>query len=218
MKLFVWIGIGSLCVGIPFIALYDPHNLWGSVIAGSIGGAGYLIMLVVRFLQDIPSRTEKSTVVFFTLLFIAGYGAYSATFHQMTTYQRTILPLIRTYLGSGVIISDKIHESMLPVLRAYHHQADDRRKKSLVAIFQERYGPSIADGSFNKYPQHSVVTSGNDPLTFVSFSGDTAIHYTCIDTVARGSNGDFVNASGHTGKLQFAATLTRNGVRYERVN
>lgn len=218
MKYFLWSGIGLVCIAAPFIAMYDPHELWGPVIAGSIGAAAYLIVLVLRSLNDLPSLFEKSAVVFFTLLFVAGYGAYTMTFREMTAFQRTILPVIRTYIGSGIIVADKIHESMLPVLRTFHHQPDDRPKRSLVAIFHEQYGPSITDGTFNKYPPRADVTTETDALTIVSFSGDTAVHYICIDTVARGFNSNFLNASGHTGKLQFAATLTRNGVRYERVN
>ncbi|NUN69367.1 MAG: hypothetical protein HUU02_06605 [Bacteroidetes bacterium] len=218
MKYFVWIGTGAMCVGIPFMVLFDPHDMWGSVTGGIIGAAGYLIVLVVRSQRHLPSRLEKSAVVSLTLLFLTAYGAYTATFHEMSSYQRNLLPQIRTYLGSGIIVSDKIYASMLPVLRTFHHQTDNGRKKSLVAVFRERYGPSIADGSFNTYPHHDTVTPETDALTFVSFSGDTAVHYICIDTVARGYNNEFVNASGHTGKLQFAATLSRNGVRYERIN
>jgi hypothetical protein len=212
MKYFWWSAAGLFCIGIPFFSFYDPYDLWNSVIAGLIGGCIYLAGLYISSFRIFASHSERFLVGVVVMLLIVSFSLLTNVHHETTALQRDRLRTIRTKLGSGVIVTDKIYETLLPVFQAYHRQAV-QKQKSITAIFKERYGTAITDGSFNRYADSEM-----DAVTHLSILGDTAVHIICIDTVARGLKTDFKNSSGHFGKLEYRGTLTAKGVRYERTN
>jgi hypothetical protein len=212
MTTFKWSIAGVLCVGIPFASLYDPYSLWGSVIAGGIGGGVYVAALVVSFWSEMPSKAERFLSATVTLLLLAGFTLLTDTQYRMSSFQHELLIKIRTVIGSGIILSDKIHESMLPVFQAYHRQPQEKRR-SIVPLFHDMYPNAATDGTFNSDRRGEM-----DALTYLTFQGDTAVRYVCVDTAGRGWKKEFRNASGHFGKLEYHASLTAKGVRYERIN
>ena len=216
MKYIYWYGAGLFAIGIPYVAFYDPYDLWGSIIAGASGSALFLIALSIYSLKQSSSRKEDVITGIVCVLLIAGFALESEKHYTMTSYQRQTLLKIRTVIGSGIIITDKIHGTMMPALRAYYRQPE--KGKTMATIFREMYGASIEDKSFNKYPPLKDYVREFDIMTFVSFQGDSVVQYTCIDTVARGIDEHFKNASGHTGKLQYRSMLSKYGVKYERIN
>lgn len=216
MKYLLWIGAGLLAVGIPFGVFYDPYDLWRSTIAGEIGGSLFLIALVVSFLKKNMPMYERSIIVMVFILLIAGFGLVTGKHYTVTSYQRSMLATIRTEIGSGMIRQDKIYSSMLPVLDSYYRQKG--KKSSIVEVFRKMYGASITAGTFNRNLGTADYTPEFDIQTFVSYYGDSVIQYICIDSIAKGYDLNFKNASGHFGKLQYQSILTSNGVTYERVN
>ncbi|MEI7905762.1 MAG: hypothetical protein WCI84_00245 [Bacteroidota bacterium] len=216
MKYIYWYGAGLLAIGIPYVAFYNPYDLWGSIIAGAAGAALFLLALSIYSLKQSSSRKEDVITGIVCVMLIAGFALESEKHYTMTTYQRQTLLKIRTVIGSGIIITDKIYGTMMPTLRVYYRQPE--KGKKMETIFREMYGASIADGSFNKYPPLKDYVREFDIMTYVSYQGDSVVQYICIDTTARGIDEHFKNASGHTGKLQYRSTLSKNGVKYERTN
>jgi hypothetical protein len=212
MRFAMQCAAGCLCVGVPFFIGYDSYDIWKSVIAGSIGGGVYVSVLLIISLKHFSSSREKFLAVSGCLILMAGFASYTVIQYRMATYQHETLRKIRTVIGEGIIKSDKIYGSMMPVFRAYYGQPEGR-KKTMVETFKGIHGAAISNGVFNKHQNNEM-----DIQTFVTFSGDSVVSYICVDSIAGGWNAEFKNSTGHSGKLQYRATLTQNGVSYERTN
>ncbi len=217
MKFFWWCGAGILSIGIPMAVWYHPTDLWGAVAGGSAGGAFFLLALVFFSLKTIPSVPERYLIAGMAVVFVTVYGLYTAHFHRMTTYQYETLQLIRTYIGEGILLTDKTYDVLIPVLQK-HHQRPDGGRVPITESFLSMYGKQIAAGTFNQYKNADPYMNNFDAATFVTLEGDSLVRLTVVDTLARGRMPQFVNATGHLGKLEYRAALSAKGVTYERIN
>lgn len=217
MNYLRWGISGIVSVAVPFAAFYDPYDLWNCIMAGMAGGSLFLITLLIARREQLRAGTERAIVTAAAIFFIGGMGAHTYEMYQMTHYQCSTLLQIRTKIGAGIILTDKIHESMLPVLKDFHAQ-NGHEHRSIVELFRARYAHAIADGSFNQYPRNPDQWETMDAVTLVRFSGDSLVRYHCIDTIALGRDPKFTNTNGSIGRLEFTAQLTSRGVAYERIN
>lgn len=217
MNYLRWGIAGVVSITVPFLAFYDPYDLWNCVIAGMAGGSLFLITLLIARREQLRTGTERTLVTVAAIFFIGGLGAHTSVMYAMTHYQRTMLKEIRVRNSSGIILMDKVYGSMFPVLQDFHAQKGTVRR-SLVEVFRERYGTAMADGSFNQYPSNPDLAERVDAVTIVRFTGDSLVQYHCIDTIAAGRDRMFRNTNGSIGRLEFAAQLTSRGVTYERLN
>jgi hypothetical protein len=217
MKPLLWILTGVLMIGIPFALLLDPYDLWPALMGGTVSGSIFLSLFLIRHRSVIRFAVERTMVIVTALLLMGGMLLQINLQKEISVFQRNNLRETRAYIGSEIIVEDKIRESMQPVFAEFHAQTGGQRR-SLKEIFLRCYGAAMNDGSFNRYSNTSEYTPTVDAVTVVTFTGDTAVHYRCVDTVAIGITPGFKNVSGHSGKLEYAASLTRKGVTYERLN
>ncbi len=217
MKPLLWMITGISMIGIPFVLLMDPYDLWPALMGGTVSGSIFLSLFLIRHRSVVRTTVERTMVIVTALLLMGGMLLQINLQKEMSVFQRTNLRETRAHIGSEIIVEDKIRESMLPVFAEFHAQTGGLHR-SLKEIFLHRYGAALNDGSFNRYPAAPDYIPTVDAVTVVTFTGDTAVHYRCVDTVAIGITPGFKNVSGHSGKLEYAASLTRKGVTYERLN
>lgn len=217
MRYSFWTLVGIACISIPFLMLYDAYDPWNALIAGTIGGSLFLALLLYAHRASLRTLMERTIIITTAVLLIGASLAQTFLQRSIAVGQRENMREIRNHIGAGIIVSDKIHESMLPVLHDYHRQAEKERR-SIVECFHLRYDFALSNGSFNKTPYTPDVGETMDPVTIVRFSGDSLVQYHCVDTIALGKDPHFHNVTGHTGKLEIMASLTAQGVTYERLN
>lgn len=217
MKPLLWMIAGISMIGIPFVLLMDPYDLWPALMGGTVSGSIFLSLFLILHRSLVRSTVERTMVIVTAFLLMGGMLLQVDLQRKISGFQRSNLRDTRAYIGSEIIVSDKIQESMLPVLTDFHAQSVGHRR-SLKEMFLLRYGTALNDGSFNRYSNTADYTPTVDAVTVVSFTGDTAVHYRCVDTVAIGITPEFKNVSGHSGKVEYTASLTQKGVTYERLN
>ncbi len=211
MKIFWWFIAGCLFVGVPFIFGYEQTDLWRSVIFGAMGGTLYLLFLFFVVIKKTFSLKENVLVGSLFIIFILAFTAYTVNMYRMTSYQRGLLSVIRTYIGSSSIISSELHDRAIPVLYNYYSQSKENRH-SIVESFKNMNNGSVFNGEMKPRPSSAQIR------TFVFYQGDSLVRLVSIDTVAYGLKDDFVNIGGYCGKLQYTATISKHGALYERNN
>ncbi|MFA6455463.1 MAG: hypothetical protein WCW40_01480 [Bacteroidota bacterium] len=206
-----WFIAGCIAVVLPFYLFQDPFDLWPSVYAASYGGSAYLL----AFLYYVVTTKVKTRLKIITgaliVVFIATNFLFISTQENMSRYQRSLLTKIRVAIGEGILLSEDVTERALPVYGAYKDQKG--KKKGVGTVFRELHKDKIHDDIFV-----STSTEYDASKRYVHFYSDTAVTLISVDTVARGTNGAFVNVNGSTGKLQSTTTITARGVTYERNN
>jgi hypothetical protein len=217
MKYFWWCAAGLLSVGVPYAVAADPFDQWNALTAGTIGGSLYTSALYIAHWRKFASATERNIAGLAVVLLIAGSSLQLYKQQQISQLQRENLRVIRTSIGEGIIVADKIYGPLLPILSAYHAQRNGVRK-SISKVFRQRYAQDLSDGTFNQYPRYPDNPMVMDAVTIVTFPHDTLVQLQCIDSIAVGRDLRFRNANGQTGKLEFSATLTPEGISYERRN
>lgn len=218
-RLLKWYGNGFVAVTVPFAVWYSPNSLWGAIIAGGAGGTLFLLSTATwMYRKKILSQLQTAIAVVISLMLSAGYFVETFQMRRMTVYQSENLHDARQWIGENIIRETKIYDSMMPVFREYYQQK--KAHQNIVEIFRSHYKESLSGGTFNRYiPDPKIAPTWiMDPVTIVSYSGDTLVRYAVVDTFARGRINHFLNATGQKGKLEVHAALTKRGITYERVN
>lgn len=214
MRYVTWCSAGALCIGVPFLLAYDPYDLWNSIIAGACGGVVYIVILFALHARFLPSSAERGVIGVMLTALAASYIVYTTVQYRTSDYQHKMLLRFRTIVGTEMIVVNTIHGTLLPAFREYHRRQRAGENAAVTDAFRVLHGTAINNGRLHP---HDDIDAGSI-VTLVTVAGDSAVRYRVVDTVAAGLQSGFMNATGHSGKLEFHATLTRNGVDYERIN
>jgi hypothetical protein len=208
--MILWIFAGCILVGIPYFFLMNPTDLWPSVYGGGIGGAIFLITLYIYGMKhDFQPKQRMSVGIALAILLLSTLILWP-TFEAQSKYQRSSLGQIRTSIAEGTIKSEALGAPAYSTYVAYQKQSPSQRK-SIVSVFKNLHGSKIKHDIMSLREYEAL-------MTYVQFLSDTAVMLVSVDTVARGTNAFFGNKSGHLGRVQCTAVVSKMGVTYERNN
>ena len=213
VRYFTWCAVGALCVGVPFLIAFDAYDLWNSI-AGVCGGIVFIVMVFTLHARSLSSSVEKGVIGIVLMALAASYIVYTAVQYRTSDYQREMLHRFRTIVGTEMIVVNTIHGTMIPTFREYYRRQRAGEDATVTETFRGLYGAAIQNGRLDI---NENIDAGSI-VTLVTTAGDSAVRYRVVDTVAAGIHRGFINATGHSGKMEFHATLTRTGVDYERIN
>ena len=208
--ILIWFVVGLLMVAVPFWFFSVPLDPWSSVTAGAIGGALFLLVIVIVTLRSsvFSRRNSVSTAILLAVMLVTMSITWKTSYDQ-SHFQRATLGKIRTIIGEGICI-DRCVSPTLRTLGAYHAQKQPR-KTPVAKLFINLYSSRIKDGLF-------ITPNDQFMITYVRDASDGGVSLVSVDSVARGKDPLFKNLDGQTGRLQLKSTVTEKGVRYEREN
>jgi len=212
MRYLLWFFVGCACIGIPFFAYVDQHDMWNSVIGGMIGGTVFLILLfffVAR--KEFPSKWKVAIAGLF-IFHILAFAAFTVSGYRTSALQRENLFEVGAYSVNMGMVEGAIYARGWNILHLYYNQPVGK-KKSFVEVFKTFYNGKIRDRVLFESPD---AFEG----THVIFQGDSVVRLIDASSAAfaNGIRSDFTNINGLTGKIQYTTTMSKHGVSYERNN
>lgn len=197
------------CTGISFFT----GNIWSGFFAALAIGLIYLIWLDRKVLQTIESTTQKTAIrVLIILLVSAQFFAAYMTYNR-SQFSESNLIQTRASIDEG-ISKIRTQEVLLETLEHFYSQPEDANA-TIASSFHEVMGDRLNDDGSIDMSEPGVQTDIYFEYEIVS-PDEVAI--TASARIGQGQNPDFVNVSSQTGKYQAVATLTPNGISYEREN
>lgn len=199
----------AVCGGISFIT----GNIWAGFFAAMFISLFYLIWLDRKVLQTIESTPQKTAIRALIILlvsvqFIAAYMTYNRSEFSESNLVKT-----RTSIDEG-ISKIRTQEVLLETLKHYTSQPEETNA-TIASSFREVMGDKLNDDGSIDMSEPGVQTDIYFEYEIIS-PDEVAI--TASAKIGQGQNPDFVNVSSQTGKYQAVATLTPNGISYEREN
>lgn len=196
----------SVCAGISFIT----GSIWAGYFAALIVGLVYLIWLDRKVLQTIEAARKKNTIrVLITLLVLAQFiTAYMTYDHSQ--FMESNLVTTRSSIDEGVS-KIKTQEVLLETLMHYYSQPENVNS-TISSSFREVMGDRLHDDGTINFAERIDLNFRYEILS------PDEVMITTSAKIGAGENPEFVNVSSQTGKYQAAATLTPNGIDYEREN
>lgn len=208
---YIIVGILSVaaCAGIAFIT----ENIWTGFFAGFIFGIIYLLILDRKMIQSLDKSGHKTTArVLITALVLAQcYASY--VIYDRSQFAENNLHQTRSNIDEGVS-KLRTQEVLLKTLQHYYSQSD-QTEATIASAFREVMGDRLNPDGTVDMTEPGVRTDIQFGYEIIS---PDEVSITASATIGKGVNPDFVNVSSQTGKYQAVATLTPNGIDYEREN
>lgn len=196
----------AACAGTSFIT----GSIWMSFFAALFIGLFYLIWLDRKILQNIESAWQKTIIraLIILLVFAQFFSAYMTYGH--TQFMQNNLVETRSSIDEG-ISKIKTQEILLETLEYYYSQPGNANA-TIASSFREVMGDRLqANGT--------ITFAERTDLHFIyEIISPDEVMITASAKIGRGENPDFENVSSKTGRYQAVATLTPNGIDYEREN
>lgn len=213
MKKIGWITGGILLVAVVFFVAGQERTLWSSVLWGSGAAIGYLAFLGTVWLKKIASPAKRK-VVGATLVALVAVLCGSLWFwYRMGQWQRNLYTEFETGYET-VNVNQLVREPLVRTLSDYYESAEERPDMGM--LFRSRYGSKITR---ENELQFTNSDGGSGSLTFyLAKAVSDSVVIIAESGYLEPMNAGFQNYSGTTGRYQVRGTVTREGVRYERVN
>lgn len=199
----------AVCAGIAFIT----ENIWTGFFAAFVFGIIYLLILDRKLIQSLENPGHKLTArVLITALVLAqSYASY--VIYDRSQFAESNLEETRSSIDEGVS-KLRTQEVLFETLQHYYSQTD-QTESTIASAFREVMGDRLnTDGTLDM-TEPGVYSDIQYEYDIVS---PDEVTITASATIGKGMNPGFVTVSSKTGKYQAVATLTPNGIDYEREN
>lgn len=199
----------TLCAGLSFIT----ENVWAGFFTALFIGLFYLIWLDRKILRTIESLSQKAIIrsLIILLVFAQFFAAYM-TFNRSQFAQINLMET-RSSIDEGVS-KLRTQEVLLETLKHYTSQPEDANA-TIASSFREVMGDRLHPDGTLEMDEPGIQTDIHFEYEIIS---PDEVTITASARIGNGENPDFINVNSQTGKYQGVATLTPNGIDYEREN
>lgn len=202
------IGVAA-CAGISFIT----GDIWTGFLTAIFGGVLYLIIVDRKLVQTLEKPSQKITIriLIAALVLVQSFAAYMV--YDRSQFMENNLAETRSSIDEGTS-KVQTQQALLDTFKHYYSQTD-QVNASIASSFREVMGDQLeADGTVN----FSGSNVRRDIVFRYEIVSPDEVVITASARIGKGENPEFVNVSDETGKYQAIATLTPNGIDYEREN
>jgi hypothetical protein len=204
---------GSLCMVVAAGVSYLSGNIWAGYLTAVITGVLYLIILDRTFIQSLEKPNQKLTLRIIIVLLVLSQLLAAYAIYDMSRFQQDNLAKTRTSIDEGVskVYTQKL---LLDTLEFYYNQTD-KPDASIASSFREVMGDQLQpDGTILFFDQYV-----NRDITFrYEIPNSDKVIIRASAKIGKGQDPGFVNVNSETGKYQAVATVTPDGIEYEREN
>lgn len=192
---------------------FATGNIWAGFLTAIFVGILYLIILDLKTVQTLENPTQK---LVFRLLIVALVLAQSLAAYMVydrSQFMKENLAETRSSLDEG---TSKLHaqQALLDTFKYYYSQSS-QADATIASSFKEVMGDRLqADGTIRL-----IDPDFNQDIVFrYEILSPDEVMITASAKIGGGENPEFINVSNQTGKYQAIATVTPNGIDYEREN
>lgn len=192
---------------------YLSGNIWAGFFCVIFISICYLIYLDRTVVTSLNHNKHKVAirVLIAALVVVQVYASYMS--YDQSQFTKNNLTETRSTIDEG---ASKFHtqQVLLDTFLHYYSRADEP-DASIASSFKEVMGDRLnADGTLDFTPPQL-----NEDVVFkYEIVSPDEVVITASAKIGKGENPQFVNVSTETGKYQAVATLTPNGIGYEREN
>jgi len=217
--------IGGLIIAAAgyFIPLYFGH-IWLGLFIALVTAVIFLGRLLSLGKEEVESAAAYRVVYGLIVLVVAFNALAFARDYGMRDYQKDLLLEIRKTIETGITRAD-VQEKMIYVLGHYHRN----NRESVVETFKELMGDHLGENGvylsdFDLNPVRKAASGSDlsDEDTINYFYKTDAekdeVKVIVVSEIAPGSNAEYENFDGQTGRLEMMFTLNKEGVGYEVLN
>lgn len=204
---------GSLCLVFSAGVSYLSGNIWAGFLIAFTIGVLYLFILDRTQVQSLEKRNQKLTLRVIIVLLVLSQSLAAYAIYDMSRFQQENLAKIRSSIDEGV---SKLYTQkfLLDTLEFYYGQTD-QPDASIASSFREVIGDQLQPDGTILFTDQYV----NRDITFrYEIPTPDKVIIRASAKIGKGQNPEFVNVGSETGKYQAVATVTPNGIDYEREN
>lgn len=204
---------GLFAVLIAFSLAFLFQNLWIGYTAAFMTAVIWLIIVDQRVASKNESRAALFSFRVIILLLIVTQALASIQFYINSDRQKETLRTIRTTIIHG-ISQTEMEKTLLHTLRHYYQESEPSNatlEESFRTLFTERLNE---DGTIS--PEDPDEEREMPLLYEVADPDSIVLSVSAVFTPGYDSN--FENSNGNRGMYEAIATLTKEGVVYERQN
>ncbi len=186
---------------------------WLGVLMALIVAVAYMVNLNEWAKKEVESGASKKVIGSILGIMILVQVAFFINDFRKKDFQLTLLLEIREKIERGIILAE-VQRSFIPVLENYYSRNEE---DSIEEIAREFLGDKFQDDG----TMLAVIGKQEDDefTRYYRFDKPSdAFVITTVGSVAPGFDPLFENRNGETGKIQVVATLTKEGIVYERQN
>jgi hypothetical protein len=208
-------GIGAMLAA--FGVSYLFQDLWIGFFSAFAIALIYLFLFDKNMVRNLELPGAKTAIRVLVCSLVAVQLFTAIIMYAKAERQKTLLSDIRQTIDSSVMQSD-MKNALLVTFRHYHIEAN-RQEETLGALFTRLHSDRISgDGRFITESLAQLDDAENPPILYLYEAVADTVSITAVAAISNGSDSEFSNLNGETGKLQMRATLTRGGIDYEREN
>ena len=204
---------GSLWLLVSAGVSYLSGNIWAGYLTAVITGVLYLIILDRTLIQSLEKPNQKLTLRIIIVLLVLSQSFAAYAIYDMSQFQQDNLAKTRSSIDEGVSKA-YTQKLLLDTLEFYYNQTD-KPDVSIASSFREVMGDQLQPDGTILFTNQNV----NRDITFryeIPTSDKVIIQASA--KIGKGQDPEFVNVNSETGKYQAAASVTPDGIEYEREN
>ncbi|MDZ7718236.1 MAG: hypothetical protein U5K72_05380 [Balneolaceae bacterium] len=210
--------LGYIIAGILGVAAsagvsFVTGNIWSGFLTAILIGVLYLIIMDRKLIQPLENSSQKVALRVLIVLLVLAQSFAAYVVYDRSQFTESNLVKIRATIDEG-ISKVRTQEVLLETLKHYTSQPEDA-STTIASSFREVMGDKLNDDGSIDLSEPGVQTDIYFEYEIVS-PDEVAI--TASAKIGQGQNPEFVNVNSQTGKYQAVATLTPNGISYEREN
>jgi hypothetical protein len=191
---------------------------WGGIITAMVIVYIYLFYLNSWASANLKNKSTQIVIRVFVFLTVVFQSIFMYQFYEKSSFQEETLINIRKIIDTG-ILSTEYRPAMAEALHHFHQTDSESIEESVRAVFGERLNEDGTLRPTDNFDPGNQELYYDDYTVIYEFGEDEqSFRIYGIGKVSRGEDADFLNKDGSTGKLQFMAELSREGVRHERQN
>lgn len=210
--------VGYIIAGVLGVAAsagisFATGDIWAGFLTAIFVGVVYLIILDRKAVQTLEKPGQKITfrILIVALVLIQSFAAYMV--YDRSQFMEENLSETRSSIDEG---ASKLHtqQALLDTFKHYYSQ-QNQADATIASSFREVMGDRLqADGTIDL-----IDPNFNQDIIFrYEIISPDEVVITASAKIGKGENPEFVNVSNQTGKYQAIATVTTNGIDYEREN
>jgi len=188
-------------------------NIWAGYLTAVITGVIYLIILDRTLIQSLEKPNQKLTLRIIIVLLVLSQSFAAYAIYDMSRFQQNNLAKTRSSIDEGVskVYTQKL---LLDTLEFYYNQPD-KPDASIASSFREVMGNQLQPDGTILFTDQYV----NRDITFrYEIPNSDKVIIRASAKIGKGQDPEFVNVNSETGKYQAVATVTPDGIEYEREN
>ena len=204
---------GSLCLAASAAISYLSGNIWSGFLTAVITGVLYLSILDRTLIQFLEKPSQKLTLRIIIGLLVLSQSLAAYAIYDMSRFQQNNLAKTRSSIDEGVskVYTQKL---LLDTLEFYYNQTD-KPDASIASSFREVMGDQLQPDGTILFTDQYV----NRDITFrYEIPNSDKVIIRASAKIGKGQDPEFVNVNSETGKYQAVATVTPDGIEYEREN